>query len=282
MKYKLIEITEKELDSFTSKNEQSHFMQTSFMKKYYDIKGKENYVLGVKKNNVLVAAFIVTLESMYRKYKKYAIYKGFVLDYNDFELLNFVTENVTKFLKNKNCYVFTIDPNIIEVERDTFAEIVENGSNNYKVIESLKKLGYTKSEKDVQIKWTYVLDINGRNSEEIFKTFKQNTRNIISRTINKFKLNIRTISCDELDEFKKITEDTCLRRGFKDKDITYYQNMKKAFGDNIVFKIAELNCEAYLNTLLEERKDYETKIEKISGNNKKRENYLQELGYVDR
>ena len=175
-----------------------------------------------------------------------------LLDYNDFELLNFVTENVTKFLKNKNCYVFTIDPNIIEVERDTFAEIVENGSNNYKVIESLKKLGYTKSEKDVQIKWTYVLDINGRNSEEIFKTFKQNTRNIISRTINKFKLNIRTISCDELDEFKKITEDTCLRRGFKDKDITYYQNMKKAFGDNIVFKIAELNCEAYLNTLLEE------------------------------
>ena len=138
MKYKLIEITEKELDSFTSKNEQSHFMQTSFMKKYYDIKGKENYVLGVKKNNVLVAAFIVTLESMYRKYKKYAIYKGFVLDYNDFELLNFVTENVTKFLKNKNCYVFTIDPNIIEVERDTFAEIVENGSYNYKVIESLK------------------------------------------------------------------------------------------------------------------------------------------------
>ena len=111
-----------------------------------------------------------------RKRRSFCSCSASVPELKELLLVNFwwsiidgVTENVTKFLKNKNCYVFTIDPNIIEVERDTFAEIVENGSNNYKVIESLKKLGYTKSEKDVQIKWTYVLDINGRNSEEIKK-----------------------------------------------------------------------------------------------------------------
>lgn len=282
MNYKFVEIKEEELDKFVSNSNQSHFMQTSYMKKYYDLKNKENYILGVKENNKLVASFIIVLESTFRKYKKFAIYKGFVLDYNNKELLKFVTDNVVNFLKDKNCYMFTIDPNIIEIERDTFANVIENGKNNYDVINELTKLGYRKSEKDVQIKWTYVLDINKRTSDEIFKTFKQNTRNIISRTVNKFKLNIRTISYEELGDFKKITEDTCIRRNFQDKSLTYYQNMLKSFKDKVVFKIAELNCDTYLSSLLEEKKDYENKIEKIKGSNKKKDNYLQELNYINK
>lgn len=282
MNYKFVEIKEEELDKFVSNSNQSHFMQTSYMKKYYDLKNKENYILGVKENNKLVASFIIVLESTFKKYKKFAIYKGFVLDYNNKELLKFVTDNVVNFLKDKNCYMFTIDPNIIEIERDTFANVIENGKNNYDVINELTKLGYRKSEKDVQIKWTYVLDINKRTSDEIFKTFKQNTRNIISRTVNKFKLNIRTISYEELGDFKKITEDTCIRRNFQDKSLTYYQNMLKSFKDKVVFKIAELNCDTYLSSLLEEKKDYENKIEKIKGSNKKKDNYLQELNYINK
>lgn len=282
MNYKFVEIKEEELDKFVSNSNQSHFMQTSYMKKYYDLKNKENYILGVKENNKLVASFIIVLESTFKKYKKFAIYKGFVLDYNNKELLKFVTDNVVNFLKDKNCYMFTIDPNIIEIERDTFANVIENGENNYDVINELTKLGYRKSEKDVQIKWTYVLDIKERTSDELFKTFKQNTRNIISRTVNKFKLNIRTISYEELDDFKKITEDTCIRRNFQDKSLTYYQNMLKAFKDKVVFKIAELNCDTYLSSLLEEKQDYENKIEKIKGSNKKKDNYLQELNYINK
>lgn len=282
MNYKFVEIKEEELDKFVSNSNQSHFMQTSYMKKYYDLKNKENYILGVKENDKLVASFIIVLESTFKKYKKFAIYKGFVLDYNNKELLKFVTDNVVNFLKDKNCYMFTIDPNIIEIERDTFANVIENGENNYDVINELTKLGYRKSEKDVQIKWTYVLDIKERTSDELFKTFKQNTRNIISRTVNKFKLNIRTISYEELDDFKKITEDTCIRRNFQDKSLTYYQNMLKAFKDKVVFKIAELNCDTYLSSLLEEKQDYENKIEKIKGSNKKKDNYLQELNYINK
>ena len=119
-------------------------------------------------------------------------------------------------------------------------------------------------------------------SEEIFKTFKQNTRNIINRTINKFKLNVRDVSLDDFDEFVKITKETSTRKGFCVKDFKYYEDMYKAFKDKVVFKIAELNCDTYLNDLIKEKKDYEDKISKINGNNKKKENYIQELGYINK
>ena len=44
-----------------------------------------------------------------------------------------------EFLKDKGAYLFTIDPNRIEVERDTEANIIENAKNNYKVIESIEE-----------------------------------------------------------------------------------------------------------------------------------------------
>ena len=50
-----------------------------------------------------------------------------------------MTNEISKFLKSRGAYMFTIDPNIIEVERDTDANIIENANNNYDVIESLKE-----------------------------------------------------------------------------------------------------------------------------------------------
>ena len=281
-KYKFSELTEEEFMSFVDTHEQRNFMQTSYMKNYYELKGKDVYLVGAYQNKKIVAAGLIYHESNFKKYKKYAIYKGFIMDYSNEELLSFMTHEVSKFLRDKNCYMFTIDPNIIEVERDTDANIIDGGKDNYKVIDKLKNLGYKKSPTDLQIKWTYVLDINGMSSDEIFKTFKQNTRNIINRTQNKYKLNIRTVEYDSLKDFKKITKDTSDRRGFNDKSLEYYQNMTKAFGDKVTFKIAELNCDLYLNDLYKEKQDYQDKINKIKGTNKKKENYIQELGYVNK
>ena len=108
------------------------------------------------------------------------------------------------------------------------------------------------------------MDINGLTKEELFKTFKPNTRNNINKTLNKYKLNVRKISYDELNEFKLITEDTCQRRGFKDKTLKYYQDMYKTFKDQVVFYICELDIPKYINNLEEENKSALEKINNLS------------------
>lgn len=280
--YKFCELKDNEFQKFVDNYENRNFMQTIYMNEYYKLQNKETYLVGIKEGKNIVAAALVCLVSKFKNYKRFAIYKGYLMDYNNKKLLEFMTKNIVEFLKKKKAYMFTIEPNIIVVQRDTNANIIQDGKNNYEVINYLNQIGYKKSNHDSQPKWTYVMDINNMSSDEIFKTFKQNTRNIINRTINKYKLCIKTVTFDELSEFKKITEDTSSRRGFNDKSLDYYRNMKKVFKEKVVFKIAELNCDIYLSDLYKEKKDYENKINKIVGTNKKKENYIQELNLVNK
>ena len=257
------ELNETEFQEFVDKCQNKHFMQTKYMNNYYKLKGRETFFIGVKQDNNIIAAALVYLESQFKKYKRYDIYKGFVMDYNNTELLNFITNETAKYLKNKDAYMFTIDPNLIVIQRDTDANIVENGLNNQNIVDYLKSIGYIKSEKDMQVRWTYVLDIDGMNSEEIFKTFKPNTRNNINKTINKFKLNIRTLSYNQLEEFKKVTSDTSERRGFNDKSLKYFQDLFKSFENNITVKIAEINFKDYLQELNNEESNLNFQLNEL-------------------
>src|SRR5699024_3756618 len=127
-------------------------------------------------------------------------------------------------------------------------KIVENGNNNYKVIEYLKELGYTKSKVDTQVRYNFCLDLENKTKEEIFKNFKQNTRNLINRALRE-GVEITNLKYEELTTFKQITEETCKRRGFPDKSLEYYQSMYKAFQDKVVFKLARLNINKHLEYL---------------------------------
>ena len=152
--YKFCELSEKEFQTFVDKNERKHFLQTIYMNEFYKLKGAETHLVGAKEGNRVVAAALIYLELKYMKYKRYAIYKGFVMDYNNLELLEFMTKETIKYLKAKGAYMFTIDPNVICIERDTDANIIENAKDNYKTIKKLEELGYKKNDRDLQMKWT--------------------------------------------------------------------------------------------------------------------------------
>ena len=274
MKFEIL--SEKEFSQFVDKHYTKNFFQSIKMKKRLDNENIDNYLVGVKKNNkVIAASLIAETGSSFMGKKIFEAYKGFILDYNDKELIKFMTEEVKKFLKDKNALKLVIDPYIPNISRDTDANIVE-GIDNRWVNEYLLELGYKYNENGAQVKWCYCLDIDGKDSKELFNSFKSNTRNYINKTINKYKLNIRTLDKSQLSEFKKITSDTCDRRSFADKSLEYYENMYDAFGDDVIFQICELDCKEYINVLEEEIKEYERKIEELSdssSNKKKKEEY---------
>ncbi|MBO4245897.1 MAG: peptidoglycan bridge formation glycyltransferase FemA/FemB family protein [Bacilli bacterium] len=260
----LEEITKEEFDLFAKTLNCQNFFQCGAMKDFFDVNNQENYLIGLKDNGKLVAATLLVYRSTFLGKKMFEATKGFILDYNNLELIKIFTEKVYEFIKSKNGYRLLISPYIPVIERDTDANIVAGGFDNTKVLKYLEKIGYKDIGVGVQVKWDYVLDINKRTPEELLASFKPNTRNYINRTINKYKLECKDLTYDELAEFKKITEDTCQRRGFKDKTLDYYQKMYKAFKDDVVFKIVSLNCDTYINTLEEENKTLEAKINELS------------------
>ena len=279
MKFTLLK--DEEFTRFVDQRPEKNFFQTTMMRDRIEKEGKENYLVGVKdkKGKVLAAAFIADTGHRFWGKKTFESYKGYIMDYSDKELLNFFTEELKKFLKEKDALRIIIDPYIVNVSRDMDAK--ETGEvDNRPIAKNLEKLGYYYNANGAQVKWCYCLDINGKSSEELFKEFRSSTRNNINKTISKFKLNIRDLNKDQLQEFKKITEDTCDRREFQDKTLKYYEDMYDAFGKDVVFKICELNCDEYISNLKAEIEEYNRKINELSdssSNRKKKEEYKKQL-----
>lgn len=275
----LIEIKEDEFnlmaDKFTCKN----FFQTSYMGISLKQRDKKVYYLGLIDNDNIKALTMIYENRTFLGKSEFICLKGFLTDYKDSELVKIFSEKLLDFVKKNNGYKLIIDPYIIEVERDIDGNIIEGGKNNYDVINYLKNIGYIKSKIDTQVRFNFCLDLENKSEEEIFKNFKQNTRNLINRALRE-GVEVINLKYEELDKFKLITEETCKRRGFPDKTLEYYQSMYKAFQDKVVFKLARLNINKHLEYLNNLKKDYEDKIEKIKGENKKKENYRFELENV--
>ena len=266
------EISEEEYKKVSEEVACKNFFQTTLMLNRYKKENKKFYLVGVEDNKKVIAATMLVVEN-----NVFNAYKGPLLDYNNTKLLDFFLNELTKFVKEHNGILLYIDPYIPNVSRDTDGNIT-NDVDNRQVANKIKKLGYKYIGEYTQVKWNYCLDINGLSSEEIFKSFKPNTRNNINKTLNKYLLNVRKLSYDELSEFKQITLDTCKRRGFPDKELSYYQDMYNAFGKDVVFYICELDIPKYINKLEEEININTEKINELSdsvSNRNKKESYKQ-------
>ena len=130
----------------------------------------------------------------------------------------------------------------------------------------MQNIGYKYIDKCEQAKWMFCLDTN-QDIDTIFKNMKQNTRNLINRSL-KNCLKIEQLNYDQLKIFKEISQNTSERRKFSDKSLKYYQNMFKAFKDNIKYLIVKMDLKAYLKTLDDEYKCTLNKINNTPDNNK--------------
>lgn len=274
---KFTELNDKEFMEFVDSRPEKNFFQTVNMRNRMKEEGIETYLVGVKndKGKVIAASFIAASFHTFMGKKTYEAYKGFILDYENKELVKFMTEQVKIFLKSKEALRLIIDPYIPNVSRDADANETSLVDNRH-VRKYLEKLGYRYNEDGAQVKWCYCLDINGKSSDELFNEMRSSTRNYINRTISKYKLNVRTLKKDELSEFKQVTSDTCDRRDFQDKSLKYYEDMYDSFKDEVTFKICELNCDTYIGVLEEENKIKREKIEALSdaSSNKKKKDTM--------
>ena len=191
-----------------------------------------------------------------------------MIDYSNRKLIKFFTENIKSFLKTKKGIILYIDPNIISVSRDNEFNVTDD-VNNLDVKDYLISLGYKYIGEYEQVKWTYVLDLENKTSEEIFKNFKSNHRNLINRAINKYNVEIRKIDYEHLSNFRTITSYSANKQGFKDKSLKYYQDMYKYFNNDVVYLGAYINPSIILSNLNKELSLLKEKLNKTNNSNRK-------------
>lgn len=255
---KLITLTEKEFDEFASNHSQSTFFQTLSWASLKKGNGWDSAILGFKDKKKVVAATIILSKKTPIRKKMFYAPRGFILDYNNEELLSNFTKEIKSYVKKNNGIFFKIDPYIIRVQRNIDGEIVDDGENNLDVVKHFKKLGFKEKcskpgQQTLQSKWMYWINLKNRNLEEVMKDMSSKTRQMIRKN-EKNGVIMREGSYDELVEFKNIMDHTGKRREFISRSLKYLQEMYKAFGNGKDAKLyfAELHIEKTLNDLKKE------------------------------
>lgn len=254
----MIEIlTKEEFNQFAKNHELSIFFQSSYWGELKQLTGWNYHMVGQKKNNEIVAATLLLTKKipMFKRYIYYAP-RGFLIDYNDKNLLEEFTKGVTNYVKKHKGIFLKINPNLIYQERDINGEIVENGINNKEVINQLIDLGFTHNGftitygKDLEPRWISVLDLKGKTEESLLNDMRSTTRWGIN---NSYKHGLKLVEIDKtrLNEFKNLMEHTGERRGFIDRSESYYEKMYDSFSkeDYIKIMLVELDVDEYVKNL---------------------------------
>lgn len=285
---KFQEITEKEYREFWENHPLKTFLSAPEISKLREKSNWTTYYVGVKEEKKLIAATM--LLSHKRHFGKYEFYspRGYLLDFKNKELLEFFTNELKKYIKDKKGYVLRIDPYVIYKERDIDGNIVEDGIDNSDVVNNLQNLGFkkVKTENMEQVGWMFSLNLDGKTEEQILKEMKPNTRNTI-RKAEKFGITVNEISYDELDRFQNIMVETGERKGFGVRKLSYFQEMYKLFHDKneVKYFITELDLNAYIKRLEEEKQEKEDKLNSLSDakyNDGQKKNLTNEIASIDK
>ena len=260
---KLIKLTENEFIEYSNHHPLKTFVQTVEMGKIRANKGWDVDYLGLKDNDEILGATMLVSHPRFLGKKEFYAPRGFLLDYNNEQLVTIFINEITKYVKKNNGFKLRIDPYLELKERDINGDIVDNGIDNSRVVSLLKSLGFTKSYSDEQLKWLYVLNLEGKTEADILKGMSSTNRNIIRKTL-KTNIKLRELKHDELELFEKITKETGERRGFASKNLDYYKQMDDLFKDDVKYVVAELNLKNYVETLTKELEKENNRLDKLS------------------
>ncbi len=220
-------IKTKDFDDFAKNNN----LRTNFMQSYAwgelceKSKNLTPHYVGIKEDNQLIAIALLLQKKLPLGFSYFYSPRGYIIDFNNYTLLEFFTKNIKKYVKNKKGIFIKIDPDIELHNIDDNANKMDDNFNNYHLIASLKNLGYThlresKGFESSQPRYTFQLDLT-KPIEDIRKNIHSTTRKILNKN-NPYGLEIKTGTITEIKEFNYLMKLTSSRNNFLCNDYNYY------------------------------------------------------------
>lgn len=262
-------ITKAEFEQFSNTYPLQNFWQSTQMTAMREQKGWEAHFLGVKEDGNLLACTVLTSLPVYKKYSLFMALRGFLIDYENLELLHFFLQQLKTYLKEKDCLYMKIDPYYPYQEHDMDGNVVEDGYCHQAIIDVFQKENFAFQgfrnwhDEDYEPRWMSILELEGKNKDEVLKDMHVRTRQNINNTL-KIGIKLKELEKDELLTLEKIVDDTGNRRNFSKPDLTYYEQFYDSFQNHMkaVYAYLDMNdYEARIQAELDEEMNAKAKIE---------------------
>lgn len=226
-----------------------------------------------ERDGLRIGQAIVVYRRSFRIFRKALLFHGPLLDYNSIADLTDLLEALILYLKKKNIASLSIHPYLTDLIRNEELEIIEEEKADEvsKVFEKLGFEQYLDPEQALVVNQMFVKPIDTfTTSDEMLAAFSPS----LKRDLKKFTalhVKVEELREDNLNQFYDILVRTAERKGFSVHPLTYFQDLKRNFGESAKFMLAYLDCPAYLAYLDENIKSFEAKIQALKdGPQKKR------------
>lgn len=239
MAYTFSEIDVGEFEGFVEGAMGRNFLQSGEMYRRYVGKGREAYLLGLKRDGEVVMAGLLVATRRYGRWSVFNCPGGFVGEYEK-EVVRVMTEGCRRFLRGKRGMILQISPNMVAEERDIDAKVVEGGENNLATREMLRGMGYKYLGEYEQAKWVYKLRVKDADLEKMYKDFRKGHKLSIRYARDRYGVKVRELKYDELGVLTKLTAEAGEYHGFRAPDVSYFQEMYKAFPGKVKFLVSEM------------------------------------------
>lgn len=267
----IVELNRKEFDEFAIKHPYRSFYQTS---QYGTLMSKHGYkplYIGYDEGGHISAAALILVRTNLNIVIAYSP-RGYLIDFNDYQLVEDFTNELKKYLQSKGIVYIIIDPHITHLERDNNGMPTDGKQTGLQISDTLKRIGYEHTGfnlyfENLKPRWNSVLKTD-KSPIEIFNSFDKTTRTKIRNSLRK---GVEIYKGDKNDV--KIFYQTLNKKHYRSLD--YYLDMFDIFGRFDMFDIyfARINTEIFLrnsNLLYEHELNKNNKIaEKLQKNIKK-------------
>lgn len=280
MRYKFAtDITRREYEYFVK-----NYATTSFMQEYSWATVKNNWEhahCGLYKDDELVATCIVLIKQLPLGIKLFYVPRGYLIDYNDTELLLVFTKYLKQFAKSKHAYAITIDPNFCKLETSilTIEKNEQPSIPKYYSVDAMEKhknllklhyhhKGFHKDINDyLQPRFHMAIPLVNEHFEplteqQVKSSFKKRIRDYLGNYhTNRGVYFEHTSDINRLDEFMEIINMTEKRQNISLRNKAYFETMMKEYQERAVLFFGKLDLNTYLEFLNTHKSSDEEKAE---------------------
>lgn len=240
-----IKVLEKhEFDQFSNIHPYRSFYQTSSYGNLMERFHFSTLYLGFYNNSdILVGATLILFKKVFMNYYSAFAPSGFLLDYNNLDFVQELTEKLRRFLYYKRFILLTIDPLIPCAERNQKGLITSYNPDINTALTVLQACGYQHKGfnlffENSKSRWNAIVKLQGLR-EPVITNFQKATRNKIHKA-NKSGMTIFKATKEDLKTFYPFIQRKHAR------SLEYYQQLFDCFGDNAELYLAKIDAYKYV------------------------------------
>ncbi len=270
----ICDIKKEEYISFAKKFKYTHFLQSYEWGVVSKTRGLIPFYVGLKDKNKIICEALLLQKTLPLGYSYFYVPRGFLIDYNDKELLSKFTYEVKKFCKSKKGIFFRIDPDIKLHTIDENAKKIE-GEDNYELVKYLNSLGYKRKKltyyfETMQPRFTFRISLKDDLSG-IEKRYSKTTLQRIKKAEN-IGVYVEKGTIDDLKYFVKLMKMTEKRQNFFSHEEKFYYDFFKEFKDNVTLYLGKINISKIEKNIKDKTNKLKDELKLLDDNKSKKAN----------